>query len=171
MNRRQFLKTGLIGGAILAAGGAWVVWRDIRTAEASDPPRDHLALVTRAVAPVILAGMLPGESASREAGIGRVIDGVRTVVAAFTPAVRREAEDLFRLLDIRTARRVLTGVSHDWPAADPAEVAAFLERWRRSPIALLQSGYFALHDLVLGAWYADASAWEAIGYAGPPNVD
>ncbi len=48
---------------------------------------------------------------------------------------------------------------------------AFLERWRWSRIALLQSGYFALHDLVLGAWYANESAWGMLGYAGPPNVE
>ena len=40
MNRRQFLKTGLLGGIALAAGGAWVVWRDVRDADGGNPPRD-----------------------------------------------------------------------------------------------------------------------------------
>ena len=24
---------------------------------------------------------------------------------------------------------------------------------------------------ILGAWYADSSTWDALGYAGPPNVE
>jgi hypothetical protein len=24
-----------------------------------------------------------------------------------------------------------------------------------------------MHDLIIGAWYADPSTWEAIGYPGP----
>ena len=28
----------------------------------------------------------------------------------------------------------------------------------------------AVHDLVLGAWYAQPESWEAIGYPGPPEV-
>ena len=79
--------------------------------------------------------------------------------------------DLFRLLDIRIARRLLTGVSTNWADADPADVRAFLERWRWSPIALFQTGYFALHDLVLGAWYANEAAWGLLNYPGPPNVE
>jgi hypothetical protein len=32
---------------------------------------------------------------------------------------------------------------------------------------MLQTAYHALHDLVLGAWYADPSSWTAVGYPGP----
>ncbi len=46
-------------------------------------------------------------------------------------------------------------------------MSAFLARWRDHRVALLQSGYQALHDLVAGAWYSDPSAWPAIGYPGP----
>jgi hypothetical protein len=31
----------------------------------------------------------------------------------------------------------------------------------------LRSAYQALHDLVLGAWYANPANWDAIGYPGP----
>jgi hypothetical protein len=31
-------------------------------------------------------------------------------------------------------------------------------------------GYQAMHDLVLGSWYADASSWDAIGYPGPTKL-
>jgi TAT (twin-arginine translocation) pathway signal sequence len=171
MNRRHFLKAGLIGGAALAAGSAWVVWRDVRDADAGSPPRDRIAEILGAIAPVILAGAWPADAAQRSTALASVTVGVKEVIAAFPPAVRSEVSDLFRLLDIRIARRLLAGVSTSWRDADPAAVKAFLERWRWSRIALLQTGYFALHDLVLGAWYANESAWALLGYPGPPNVE
>lgn len=155
---------------MLAAGGAWVVWRDIRDADALSPPRDRIAEIVGAIAPVLLAGALPQDSAQRGAAIVDVTLGVKTVIAAFPPAVRGEVNDLFRLLDIRIARRLLTGISSGWQNTDPAEIKSFLDRWRWSRIALLQSGYFALHDLVLGAFYANESAWAPLGYRGPPEV-
>jgi hypothetical protein len=171
MNRRRFLKAGLVGGAVLAAGGAWVVWQDVRNADASIPPHDRIAGIVGAVAPVLLEGALPEDPTQRESAIAAVTAGVKEVVAAFPPAVRSEVNDLFRLLDIRIARRLLTGISTDWREADPAAVKAFLERWRWNRIALFRTGYFALHDLVLGAWYANEAAWNQFGYAGPPAVE
>jgi hypothetical protein len=170
MNRRQFLKAGVLGSAALAAGGAWVVWRDAREAAGGNPPRDHVAIVVGAVAPVLLAGAL-ADNANGAAQIRRIVDGVKFVISAFPVAVQSEIAELFSLLDIRSARRVLTGVTTEWSVADKREIAAFLDRWRGSRLGLLQSGYFALHDLILGAWYADSSTWDALGYAGPPNVE
>jgi hypothetical protein len=171
MNRRQFLRAGLVGGAVLAAGGAWVVWRDVREADAGSPGRDRVAEIIAALAPVLLAGALPADSPARNAAVARTIAGVKDVIAAFPAAVQAEIADLFRLLDIRIARRLLTGIGAEWKTVETAQVIEFLERWRRSRIALLQGGYFALHDLVLGAWYADASSWGPLGYPGPPNVE
>lgn len=174
MKRRQFLKAGVVGGAVLAAGGAWVVWRDVRymqAGETADPPRDRIAEILGAIAPALLAGSLPEDPAQRSVALAGVTNGVKGVIAAFPPAVRGEVSDLFRLLDIRIARLLLAGIAASWRDANPADVKAFLERWRWSRIALLQSGYFALHDLVLGAWYANESAWGPLSYAGPPEVE
>ena len=127
-------------------------------------------MVVGAVARVLVAGVR-ADDADRPARIGRIVDAVKTVIGAFPTAVQGEISDLFRLLDIRSARRTLTGVTADWSVADSREIAEFLSRWRGSRFGLLQSGYFALHDLILGAWYADSATWDALGYAGPPNVE
>jgi hypothetical protein len=57
--------------------------------------------------------------------------------------------------------------STQWSQATQEDVAAFLSHWRVHRLALLQSAYHALHDLVIGGWYADESTWESIGYPGP----
>jgi hypothetical protein len=47
------------------------------------------------------------------------------------------------------------------------QVSAFLQDWRLHRLGLLRSAYHALHDLVLGAWYAQPASWLAAGYPGP----
>lgn len=171
MKRRLFLKTGIVGGAVLAAGGAFVVWRDVRDADAGTPPRDRAAEILGAIAPVLLAGSLPTDPADRIRAIAVVVGDVKDVISAFPPAIQMELADLFRLLDIRIARRLLTGVSTSWAEAGPSDIAAFLDKWRWNRLTLLRSGYFALHDLVLGARYSNATAWATLGYPGPPAVE
>ena len=46
-------------------------------------------------------------------------------------------------------------------------MSAFLQEWRFHRIDMLQTAYHALHDLIIGSWYADPVTWQAIGYPGP----
>ena len=174
MNRRQFIRAGLLGSAALAAGSAWVVWRDVREADhpgSATQSRDRVAEIVAAIAPVLLAGALAADPGRRSVELVDVTQGVKFVIAGFPPAVRSEVLQLFRLLDIRIARRLLAGFSAPWQDAGRKDIEVFLERWRHSPFTLLQGGYFALHDMVLGAWYAREASWAALGYGGPPAVE
>lgn len=158
--RRTFLKTGLLGGALLTAGGLATVLIG------RDPTADR-RLVLGAVIPAILEGALPQSGQARELAVRRCLEGVETAIAGLAPAAQQEAAQLFALLAIPPTRVLLAGVHSGWGTATPDEVTAFLERWRGHGIDLMRSGYQALHDLVLSAWYADESTWEAIGYPGP----
>jgi hypothetical protein len=159
MQRRTFLKAGLLGAVALAAGGA--VYRHLRPAE---PQRFALDAQGRrmlaALVPAI-TGLTPAAPAL-EAGIARVAGAI----AALPLATQKEISDLFGLLAMAPTRRLLAGVP-PWQEATPADVAAFLQGWRTHRTEMLQSAYHGLHDLVIGAWYADPSTWAAIGYAGP----
>jgi len=158
--RRTFLKAGLLGGAVLAVGGltALVTGRD--------PDADR-KLVLTAVIPAVLAGALPQAPQERDTAVARCVDGVARTIAGLPPAAREEAAQLFALLAIAPTRRALAGVRSSWDEATTEEVSAFLEGWRVHSIGLMRSGYQALHDLTLAAWYADESTWESIGYPGP----
>jgi hypothetical protein len=159
MRRRTLLTAGAAGGTLLAIGGVALV-------AGRDPLADR-ERVMAAVVPAILEGALPESAPDRAKAVRRCIDGVGIAVAALPPASRRELDRLFALLASPPGRRLLAGVRVDWPQAPQAEVSAFLEDWRLHRLALLRAGYAALHDLVLGSWYADPAAWSAIGYGGP----
>jgi hypothetical protein len=166
MRRRTFLKVGLIGGAVLAAAGgaAYLLKPAARDASTSDEAR----LVLRSVIPAILAGALPAEDAARARAVDAAL--VRTIgaIASLPPATRLELGELFALL-ASVPGRWLAGVD-DWDTASVEQVSRFLQNWRMHSFDLFQAGYHALHDLVIGPWYADESTWAAIGYPGPVEL-
>jgi len=165
-NRRSFLKAGVLGALVLAAGGGIY-----RAAHPSVPGRFVLDGEARdalqAIVPAVLAGALPAEPRARRAAIDTTIAGVHTAISNLPLGVQKEVQDLFGLLALAPARRLLTGVSGGWAHAGEAEVSAFLQDWRMHRFALLRTAYGALHDLALGAWYAQPANWAAIGYPGP----
>ncbi|BDI05483.1 hypothetical protein [Sphaerotilus microaerophilus] len=173
LTRRTWLKTGIAGGLLLA--GAWAFHKPLdrlakRGLVAQAPLDGALRLVVPALVPVLLAGMLPEAAGERQAAIRQATDGVATAVAALSAATQQEVSELFALLALPPTRIAVARLSVPWPEASEAQVRAFLDGWRGSSLALLQSGYQALHDLVLGAWYADPAHWGVIGYPGPPEV-
>ncbi len=164
MRRRTFLKAGLIGGAVLAAAGGAALWLKPAARDASTS--EEARLVLRAVIPALLAGALPVDrtAQAREATLERTL----AAIARLPPPTRLELGELFALL-ASTPGRWLAGVD-DWETAGVEQATRFLQRWRTHPFDLLQAGYQALHDVVLGPWYADESTWPAIGYPGPPKL-
>lgn len=164
-SRRTFLGAGGLAALALAAGGA------IYRARHPDQPHrfaldGEARAALHAIAPAILAGALP-QGAGHEAALAATIDGVHQAILGLPPATQQEVQDLFGLLALAPARRLLTGVSGGWEGARIDEVSAFLQDWRLHRLGLLRSAYHALHDLVLGAWYAQPSSWAATGYPGP----
>ena len=161
-SRRTFLQVGVAASLALALGGG--VYRATR---AGDPPHafaldGEARAALGAIVPVLLAGaMVAGTDPAA------MIDHVQQAILALPLAAQHDIQDLFGLLALAPARRVLTGISVAWSSAAPADVQAFLQDWRVSQFGMLRSAYGALHDLVLGAWYAAPASWDAIGYAGP----
>lgn len=161
-SRRSFMKVGLAGMLALAAAGG--LYRMTRKAEA--PGRFSMDDGARAVLAAVVPAMLKGAAASTadiEAAIARIDDAVQGLPLA----TQKEVQDLFALLALGPSRRFLARIPGGWREAKAEDVYAFLQSWRYSRIALFQSAYLGLHDLITGSWYSHESAWAAIGYPGP----
>jgi len=171
LTRRQFLKAGVIGGAMLTAVGSWYGYRHYGVGRGGEPAGldAEARTVVAALAPVLLRGALP-EPPQRGAAVGDVVTGVDRAIRGLSPAARREVQQLFALLVFAPTRMAVAGVREPWSSASSDAVESFLQAWRFSRFALLQTGYAALHDLVIGAWYANPASWAAIDYPGPPEV-
>ncbi|MGW8391540.1 hypothetical protein [Pseudoduganella sp. HUAS MS19] len=159
MQRRTFLKAGLLGGLALVAGGA--VYRHLRPAVAQRFALDAQGRAMLAVLIPAIAGVAPDAPA-----LAAAIDRVAAAINGLPLRVQKEISDLFGLLNMAPTRRLLAGVPA-WPEATPEQLAAFLQSWRTHRTEMLQTAYHGLHDLVIGGWYAEPSTWAAIGYAGP----
>lgn len=168
-SRRRFIFVGAAGA--LAAGAAWIVPRVMKSGVA--PKGSALVLeyadMLRVVATAVLGPALPTSAPERTAAIARVLVATGALIDNFPASTRREVADLFGLLALKPARALL-GYSGDWRDGDVSAAAHFMEGLRDSSIALKQQAYFALHDMVLGSYYADPLAWGPTGYPGPPKL-
>ncbi len=169
LTRREFLKVGLVGAAGLAAVSAFHYGRQkLQRAPGGGLDAGERAIIV-AITPVLLSGALP-EEAGGAAVLDKTVAGVERAIAGLSAGAQEEVKQLFALLGFAPTRIMLAGLTDPWPRASAAAVERFLERWRFSRFGLLRAAYAALHDLVLGTWYADQDSWNAIGYPGPPEV-
>ena len=159
VSRRRFLKVGLAGSALLAGG---------RLLAAAASGNSNAGI--EALANVILDGALPMAAPERAQALRETSEAFQRAISGLSPAVRGEVEDLLGLLRWSATRWPLTGLASPLESSSPAEIAAFLERWRRSRFDLLRAGYQALTQLIQAAWYDNPRAWPAIGYPGPPRL-
>ena len=166
-SRRTFLKVGGLAALALAAGGG--IWR------LTHPPGPLLRFVLDgeakaaldAIVPAMLAGSLPADPVARAQAVAATTFRVHQAILGLPLTAQKEVQDLFGLLALAPARRALTGVSGGWANASDAQVGSFLQEWRFHSLAMLQTAYHALHDLIIGSWYADPASWAATGYPGP----
>ncbi len=163
LTRRSFLKAGLFGALALAAAGG--VYRTFKSPAPQQPfaldADGHAALA--AICGAMMGSAMPATPEATERAIRHTLEAI----AGLPLATQKEVQDLFALLTLGATRRFLAGVPDDWAQAKREDVIAFLQSWRVHRLSLLQSGYHALHDLILGGWYADESTWAGIGYPGP----
>ena len=167
-SRRRVIFVGVAGA--VAAGAALVLPRLGASAAPSGAAlaSEHADML-RAVTQALLGSALPTEADARNRELTRVTTATGALIANLPPLTRKEVADLFGLLALKPARTLL-GFSGDWVGADISAVATFLAGLRDSSIGLKQQAYFALHDLLIGSFYAEPSTWAATGYPGPPQL-
>jgi hypothetical protein len=157
MQKRLFLKLGLISGGLLATGAAYLfLTRD---------PVAERKTVLRALIPAILGSALPPQEQQRSIALAANLAAVEVAIAGLSPAAQKELDQLFGLLASPIGPR-LAGVSA-WQAANTEQLQMTLQSWRVHQFDLFQVAYHAFHDLITGSWYADSTNWSAIGYSGP----
>ena len=170
ITRRTFIAAGVLGATALVTAG----WLKGPHAPGSGLPRRTLdadaEAIVGAVIPVMLADALPSQSAARSLAVAQTLEGVDSAIAGLAPAAQTELAQLFALLALPPVRVGWARVAAPWPSASPADVRAFLDRFRDSSWMLQRSAYEGLHQLIYGAWYGNPLAWPALGYPGPPDL-
>jgi hypothetical protein len=167
--RRQFIKVGLAGAALLATAR----WLD--PSEAAPATNFRFLDVTGVIiaggfANVVLGDALPEEPQARAHAILEVVEAFDRAVSGLAPAVQKEVDQLFSILRFAPTRLAFTGLWAPVEEAPVEDVAAFLTRWRTSRFGIQRAGYQALSQLMQAAWYGNSASWASIGYSGPPQL-
>jgi hypothetical protein len=170
--RRSLLQVGLFGSLLLGAAGATATLsgctgRVESTAAGYRFLRDADLPLMRALVPVVLDSMLPADGAERDRMLDDLLQHIDLGCYRLGHPARKVVAQLFDLLNMRLTRWPLTGVGA-WEQATPAQVQAFLERWRTSSFAMFNAGYRALVKLISVSFYGTRAGWAAANYPGPP---
>lgn len=169
MQRRTLLKLGLSSAAVLVVAGgaaAWIQPGLHADATLSPAGRDVFSAIGRGV----LDKSLPQEEAARQVALDGLLSRVDVLVQALPPHAQAELSQLLSVLASAPGRRTLAGLRQPWPQASVADLQQALQSMRWSALALRQQAYGALHDIVTGAYFADAATWPLLGYPGPLNL-
>ncbi|HEX4405663.1 MAG TPA: hypothetical protein VH560_12585 [Polyangia bacterium] len=173
-SRRRLLTRGLLGGALLAVGGALPL--AMRSTLVRGKPKRALILLTEdehAIFAAVAARFAPGDAAGAAWPTTDALDCAGkcdALMATTLPEVGAEFRQLLRLFESALFGMVFTRSPTPFTRLSPAAQDARLESWRHSRIALLRSGYQALKRLSHATYYASPEVYALVGYPGPPEV-
>lgn len=170
--RRTLLQTGLFGSLLLGAAGATATLsgctgRTEATAAGFRFLRDADLPFLRALVPGVLGSLLPAAGMERDRLLDDLLHRIDLSGYRLGLPSQKALAQLFDLLNMRLTRRLMAGIG-PWEESTPQQVQAFLERWRSSSFAVLNTGYRALIKLVAGSFYGTPAGWAAANYPGPP---
>jgi hypothetical protein len=173
LDRRRFLKRGLVGGGLLVCAGAlpFAFRSTLRR-----PPRGPLRLLSAdeyAVLAAAAARLVPGDGAGPRWPTAEAVDcagKIDALLAQVHPDMGSDFRRLLRLFESGVVAAIVAGSPRPFTRASAADQDARLEAWRRSRFALLRSGYQAVKRLVQAAYYSSPETYALVGYPGPPEV-
>jgi hypothetical protein len=168
MQRRSWLALGALSAvALVVGGGSMALWQPgLRDSKLSAGGQEVFGNVARG----LLEGSLPADPAARASALQALLVRIDSLVAGLPPHAQAELSQLLSLLASAGGRRLLAGLTQPWPDASAAEIGDALQGMRLSALSLKQQAYQALHDIVGGAYFADASTWPLLAYPGPREI-
>ncbi len=169
MDRRTFLKRGVVGGVLLMLGGGVGLYA-VPTKHLAALPKTPLAVLEPRSFQVLVAvaGRVVTAQGADAADIAARADAL---LANAPEEVRHDINRLLMLFENALPGLLLDGRLLPFTRLSPEAQDAALLRWRDSSFALRRSGYHALRKVCLAAYYAKESSWPALGYAPPTGLN
>ncbi|OGQ12024.1 MAG: hypothetical protein A2138_21560 [Deltaproteobacteria bacterium RBG_16_71_12] len=160
MKRRGFLKLGIVGGVVLAAGGTTIA---LLPGDRSVRPRTPLAALTDAQF-AVLAAVAARVMARTTADPVTIAHSVDSALRFAPPEVQHDLGLALGLLDNALVALITGRRPAPFTQLDEAAQDAAFHAWGGSRLALLRSAYQGLRKLCLAAHYATPAAAAALGY-------
>lgn len=168
-SRRSFLKRGLFGGLVLALGGGGYLFSR-RSALVQVPAGlQVLNAAEYAVVWSLVQRFIPQREGFPDADALKTALAVDGIIGMTEELTRSEVKQLLMLFENALPNFLFGGRTVPFTQLAPTEQDAVLAEWRDSRLTLRRTGYAALRNLALAAYYGNAATWPAVGYGGPPK--
>jgi hypothetical protein len=173
VSRRGFLKKGLLGGAILAGGGALALMA--APGKRTRAAQGRLAVLSPyeyAIFAAAAARLAPGDGAPDwpAAETLHTADKLDAVLAELHPGAARDFRRLLHVFESALMGLTVTGTPIPFTRCTPAQQDRRLQAWRHGRVELFRSGYQAMKRLAHALYYSSPQIYARIGYPGPPVV-
>lgn len=119
-----------------------------------------------ALIPVIAGDSFPAAPEQQRSAIDQTLPRIDLFLYRLGDFNRKEIRQLFDLLHMRVARGLTTGVWQDWSEAPAEDIAAFMQSWKHSSLALFNNAHNAFTDIIGFAWYSNPDVSGPLGYSG-----
>ncbi|MED5464179.1 MAG: gluconate 2-dehydrogenase subunit 3 family protein [Myxococcota bacterium] len=168
VSRRNLLKLGLGGAALLSVGGVGLALRPTVLVQ----PRSGLRALDQQTYSILAAmaeRIVPQQEGFPRASDVGVADKLDTLLWAMHPADVRELRQGLLLVENALAGLVLDGRWSSFTGSPPEVQDQALEALRTSWIPLRRSLYRAIYGLVSGTYWSQPGLYALAGYGGPPE--
>ena len=167
--RRNVLKFGLAGAALLAVGGFGL---GLRATVLRAPAAPLLVLdeVEFSVLWAVVERVCPANGAFPAASSVHVAEKIDALMASLDPATQAETKQVLRLVENALPGLLLDGRFTTFTASPPDVQDRVLEAMRTSRLGLRRTMFKALAGLAGATYYAQPEVWGAVGYPGPPDA-
>lgn len=166
MNRRAFLKRGLLGAAVLLLGGSGLALYP--TLETARPTRQLRVLTERGFH--VLVAIARRVVRTPDADAVAIAEAADDSLLWLTPEAQSDFNRLLGLFETALAGLVLDGRVRPFTRLSPDEQDRALESWRTSSLTLRRTGYQALRKLCLASHYAQPASWPSAHFPAPTPV-
>ena len=168
-SRRSFLKRGLFGGLVLALGGGSYLFTRRGVPVEVPAGLQVLSATEYAVVWTLVQRFVPARDGFPAADALKTALAVDGIVAMTEDVTRAEIKQLLMLFENALPNFLFGGRTVPFTQLSPTEQDQVLGEWRDSRLTLRRTGYAALRNLTLAAYYGNPQTWAAVGYPGPPK--
>lgn len=176
IDRRGFLKLGVVGSGLLLGAGLLGSLHGCATHQITTEPdrrlqvlREKDAVIMSAIAPVVLKGNFPTDPVARQQALDRFLVNMDAFLAGSSEFAHAEFAKLFDMLYLAPTRVLMTGIWSRWENASETDVEQFLIGWRESSFNLFRMGYTQLTAITSLVYYTAPESWTPAMYPGPPQ--
>lgn len=167
VTRRQVLKVGLGGAAVIAVGGGTLLLLQDTVART---PRRALRFLSEdqfSVLAAVADRVSPENGDFPSAWDVEVPEKIDELLSRMPEAAATEVGQGLLLLESAAAGMVLEGRTSTFTASSPEEQDEILASWRASDLEVRRKLFKALNGLCNSAYFASPEIYPLVGYPGP----